>query len=315
LQSEREELSAQRDALREQLRALDEQHRELQETHAQAQRRATDLAIEAASDGHLPEEWVAEREMLIGRLADAETRLAEIDPNRVEELEQRCEMAIADVRDLKRRNMELEESLARAQAGGSRAAKPAAEIDGGSPDWEATKRRMLASLQADGDTAHSAEGEAGESDADSSEEAAAERLTIESTIQITDDIVAQKDRELAELKLLLSQQSDNIGSVAVGAAAIADVLGQDELIRQEREKLNSLQEEWREKLRRAEIDISIERARLARQRAEVDEKLQNIETHRTSQAPDGSGAAGDGSKKPVRGRWLARLGLKDDDAK
>ena len=78
---------------------------------------AADLAVEAASDRHLPEEWVAEREMLIGRLADAETRLSEVDPNRVEDLEQRREMAVADVRDLKRRNAELEESLARAGRG------------------------------------------------------------------------------------------------------------------------------------------------------------------------------------------------------
>jgi hypothetical protein len=289
----------------------------LQEAHADAHRRAADLAVEAASDGHVPEEWRAEREMLIGRLADAESRLAEIDPNRVEELEQRCEMAIADVRDLKRRNAELEEQLARAPAGDSRAPRPAEEFDGGSPDWEATKRRMLASLQADGDAAQRAEDdESGESAEEASDEASAERLTIESTIQITDEIVASKDRELAELKLLLSNQSDSIGSVAVGAAAIAGVLGQDELIRQEREKLNSLQEEWREKLRRAEIDISIERARLARQRAEVDEKLQNIETQRSAHSAEtGGGAPADGTKKPVRGRWLARLGLKDDDAK
>ena len=52
-----------------------------------------------------------------------------------------------------------------------------------------------------------------------------ERLTIESTVQITDEIVAQKDRDIAELRRILAQQSDNIGSISIGAAAVAQNVG------------------------------------------------------------------------------------------
>ena len=52
-----------------------------------------------------------------------------------------------------------------------------------------------------------------------------------------------KDQEIAELKELLQQQAENIGNFAVGASAIADVLDQDELIREERENLARMQEE------------------------------------------------------------------------
>ena len=158
---------------------------------------------------------------------------------------------------------------------------------------------MLESLEADGDD-HLA-GDA--------------RATIESTISITDDVVAHKDREIAELKLLLSQQSSNIGDLAVGAAAIAAALDEDELIQQERAKLAQLQDEWKSKLRQAEIDISVERAKITRDRAEIEDKLAAYEKDRARHVADGTtpSDAGDATKKPARGRWLARLGLKDGD--
>jgi hypothetical protein len=77
-----------------------------------------------------------------------------------------------------------------------------------------------------------------------------------------------------------------------------------------------LQEEWKSKLRQAEIDISVERAKITRDRAQVEEKLANYEVERARQVSDGDSSAGganDSGKKPIRGRWLARLGLKDGD--
>ena len=164
---------------------------------------------------------------------------------------------------------------------------------------------MLASLQADGDAAATAAGD--ESDAEANEEANAERLTIESTIQITDEIVAQKDRELAELKLLLSQQSDSIGSVAVGAAAIAGVLGQDELIRQEREKLNSLQEECAKSsaARKSTFPSSGPGSPANGPRSTRSCKASNRRACGSQPGEPGGGATSDSGKKPVRGRWLA----------
>ena len=115
--------------------------------------------------------------------------------------------------------------------------------------------------------------------------------------------------EIEELQRLLQDQSGNLGSVAVGAAALGEMFDQDEIIREERENLKQLQAQWEEKLRKAEIDLSVERAKIARERAELEERLHGGSPEEASEddEEDGSGKGG--------GRWLARLGLKDEEKK
>ncbi|MDZ4820457.1 MAG: hypothetical protein SGJ20_15935 [Planctomycetota bacterium] len=210
-----------------------------------------------------------------------------------EDLQRRFEMAVDDVRSLKRRNAELEDEVSALRALRSRAD----EKENPGKDWESLKRRMLAQLEADTNT---------------TPQRSEERISIESTIRITDQIVASKDQEIADLRKLLQEQSNNLGEVAVGTAAIAAALDQDELIQAERERLRAAAAEWRDKLRQAEIDISLERARIARDRAELEEKLQQLESDKAHGIPsDPSG--GDKQQKPQRGRWLERLGLKESD--
>ncbi len=138
-------------------------------------------------------------------------------------------------------------------------------------------------------------------------------MSLEATIAITDEVVAQKDREIAEMRQLLEEQAGNIGSIAVGATAIAGILDQDELIAQERARLAQVQGEWREKLRQAEIDISVQRATIARDRAQIDEKLANhqFDLDRIKAASPMAPGSGPGTK-PSR-RWLSRLGIKEVD--
>ena len=65
-------------------------------------------------------------------------------------------------------------------------------------------------------------------------------------------------------------------------------------------------ESLRKWLRQAEIDISVERAKLARERSEIEAKLRSVE--------DSSNDHSSGKSNPKQaGRWLTRLGLKDDD--
>jgi hypothetical protein len=196
-----------------------------------------------------------------------------------------------DLREEKARAAELEQKLAVARKNGGAPAVTA----GGGLDWEAQKLRMLAMLEEfdDGD-----------------EEQARERLTIQGTLEITDSVVAEKDQEIAELRKLLEEQSSNIGNVAVGAAAIAQLVGSDEVIQHERERARQLQAEWEEKMRTAEVEISVERAKLARERAELEEKLRNLEERASTIGPQAA-AASAGGKEAKRGRWLERLGLKD----
>jgi chromosome segregation ATPase len=255
---------------------------------------------ESQADGEI-ERLHADVEALRSRLAEAESRAgsasSEADSRKRDDLKRRFELAVEDLRELKQRNAELEEALSAAKAG-----KPARDADaGGKLDWEAQKRRLLAELEAD---------------SDEDEEQQEERLAIEDTIRITDEIVARKDQEIAGLKRVLEEQSSNLGTVAVGAAAIAEAFDQDELIRQERANLANVQQEWRDKLKQAEIDISVERARVARERLELEEKLQWLEAEKQKIVPadgktGGKGEAGSAAQR----RWWARLGLKEADEK
>jgi chromosome segregation ATPase len=260
-----------------------------------------ELANRQANDGNESAEIKRLRDeidSLRAQLATAESRpasteVSEEETRKREDMKRRFELAVEDLRDVKRRNSDLEEQLAVARAG-----QAMADVGSGvvKLDWEAQKRKLLASLEADEDD-------------DDDEHDREERLRIQSTIRITDEIVARKDQEIMELKRVLDDQSSNLGSVAVGASAIAEMFDQDELILQERENLARIQAEWRDKLRQAEIDISVERARMARERIELDEKLQSLQAEKDKFGDPSKGEA----SNPNQRRWWTRLGLKEQE--
>lgn len=208
-----------------------------------------------------------------------------------DDLQRRFEMALEDLREVKRRNSDLETQVASGPI-----SSPNKVVSAGRLDWESQKRQLLASLEADPEPA--------------SAEQQQQRLTIEGTIRITDEVVAGKDREIAELRAQLAAASHHASSGERGATA--DLINADEVIRQEREKLARLETEWREKLRKAEIDISVERAKIARDRAEIEEKLQSYQAQARQASNASSDADGSSAERPTR-RWLSRLGLKDLD--
>jgi len=122
-----------------------------------------------------------------------------------------------------------------------------------------------------------------------------------------------RDQEIVELRNLLDQQSEpRSDGIAIGASAIADTLDADALIQLEREKLKKLQVDWEEKFREGEIEASLERAKLSRDRQEVLEKKAELELqleHLKREYRQSSAANGGTSR-----RWLAKLGLADDEA-
>ena len=240
------------------------------------------------------------------RLLEAEEKLKESERHSppepsedlaqaLEDMKRRYELAMDDLREQKRRVAELEKQPTAAPH-----ARPVAD-QGEKVDWETQKQRMLAALEADADE-----------DDDDNEDRRQERLKIRDIISRTDAAIAAKDREIDELKQLLSAQSASLGQVAVGAAAFADVLSADEIVRTERERLHQLQHEWEEKLRQAEIDLSVQRARIARERAEIEERQRLLKDQQADSGVN-SGAETANPIKPQRGRWLTRLGLKDDE--
>jgi chromosome segregation ATPase len=298
--------------LREQLSGSRQQSEERGREIAQLKQRLDELAAQSAAgsaDPALAEELDslrAEREELLGRLDDAQQQLKQAQSAKggkaggaeVEDLKRRVELAMEEVRELKAEKNKLHQQLQSAQkiaaaAGGAVAGGPAM-------DWEAQKQRLLAQLESDFDT--------------NDQQQAKDKLTVKNAIAATEQALSEKDQEIEDLKQLLNSQSGNIGEMAVGAHAIAEVLDQDALIREERENLRTMQEEWREKLRKAEVDISVERATIARERSELEEKIQVLESERKRfEEVGGSSQSDEKGKKSNARRWLTRLGLKENE--
>ncbi len=201
-------------------------------------------------------------------------------------------MALEDLRQLRARHAETQQELTqlRARSGGA----------GTVLNWELEKQKILAALEA-------------ESERDSI--APEERIELRQVVARTDQfmtekdrLLAEKDREIEELKLLLENQSGNLGSVAVGAAALGQLFDQDSVIQEHRLHLEQLQTEMQEKMRQAEVEISLERAKLARERAKLEEQIRSL-------PPAAEPPSSEKPERGGRGRWRAQLGIAGEQPK
>jgi len=297
------QVSAELAEARAQLAANVAEMAQLQGAIEAAQRAATssadELARAVARQSSAREEVTrlrADYETVSAQLAEADARLKSAPQGGAsdsEDLQGRLELALDEVRELKRTNSDLESKLTKARNAPGVAA-PAAP--GGGLDWEAQKRRLLASLEADNDD-------------EADEERVAEKASIKETIRVTDLAIAKKDEEIAGLRRELEQLSATSPGTADAAAALLDA---DEIIRQERERLALLEAEWRDRIGKGEMELSVERAKLGRDRAEIAERLQQVGQSQNMRpgAPDSNDPG-----KAGRGRWLSRLGLKEVDEK
>jgi hypothetical protein len=223
-----------------------------------------------SNDSNQVAELLAENQRLTQENAELEARVAGSAATREQhELQQVYEMACQEIRELK------------AELANQPQIPEYVEEDDQTLDWESAKKKMLAELAAEDGLAES------------------EQKAIDRVIEKTNAAIAEKDAEIERLQLRLE--------VTGADKAIETMLDSDELVTQERERLATLQRDWEEKLRKAEIEISIERAMLAREKAEQDEQIRQLEERldETQTDPNDDG-------KPNRGRWLARLGLADD---
>jgi chromosome segregation ATPase len=291
-----QEVKADHRELQRQLESLQEECRILRDKSSAAENSVDRREVERIEAEK--KELAAHLADLEGRLAGTRQELADVRANSGEDgedgdsLRRRYEMSIDDLRELKARNEELQEQLARARQGGG---GNAGQISTGVLNWEAEKQRILAALEADFE--------------EEKEEDREEKIKIQEVIRRTDRVVAEKNKEIGELRALLESQTNNIGSMSVGAAALGQILDTDALIQEERKNLARLQEECRDKLRQAEVEISLERAKIARERSQLDEKLRAL----VQQGVNLTAAAEKQPAKPPRGRWLARLGLTDSE--
>ncbi len=74
-----------------------------------------------------------------------------------------------------------------------------------------------------------------------------------------------------------------------------------------------MQEQWRDKVRQAEVELALERAKIARQRAELEEQIRARGGRRAGGAAAAATDMDRLAERSAGGRWLARLGLTDAD--
>lgn len=207
-------------------------------------------------DSHLVEELRDE----VNRLRSGDVQEGESHTALDDQLRERLEMATCEIIDLRTQNEELNERVTRLQINtAAHGHMPHLGQEGMS--WEERKKLLLAQLDA-------------EQDGIEPEVVAAKRIDIEEILKTTDAEVARRDREIAELRSLVEQQANANQGVAVGAAAVAQLIESDELVQEEREKLRAIQKSWEEKFRQSEIELSMERAKLARERLQIEEQKQ-----------------------------------------
>ncbi len=273
---------------------------ELELTHSQSQRSRRENDQRGEELDRLSDHLRSLRVELESRQAEwekARSQVLDQDQGSVQQADgdflRRYEKVLDEARGLRNRVQELEQQLARRE----RSVEQPRPLSGGVLDWEAEKRRIVARLEAETADAEDADGDQ-------------QRLQIREVVEKTDRIIADKQAEIEALQQVLQNQASNLGSLAVGAAAVGQLLDKDAVVREERENLRRLKQQWEEQMRQSEIETSIERAAIARQRAELEDRIKEFEARKSLASSSSHSAAGP-PEKPVRGRWLARLGLKE----
>lgn len=275
-------------------RQLEERSRQLEEVQEALTVERQRLAEREPVDAGQLESLAKERDALADKCRELEEQIATIEPhdaNERSDLERRYELALEDLRQAKKERDELEAQVSQD------AAARGGIIDGN--DWQAQKARLLAQLEGESDDEANTPGRK------------AERLRIEAAIESTDKAVAAKERRIAELTTQLEELTSKVQDTpepvdleAQRREQEAEILDADEVIQKERTRLTELQEEWAGKVRAAELELSVERAKLARERASMEATIAAAARNEGESSSDGS--------QPRR-RWLAALGLGESD--
>ncbi|MEM7476984.1 MAG: hypothetical protein AAF483_18525 [Planctomycetota bacterium] len=193
-----------------------------------------------------------------------------LDSDHIDELEQMLSHSQEELEILKNQNSDLAAQLAKQQVLNSSSEAHFA-CDEENLTWEDRKRLIMQQLADEDD-----------------EQEAGHRAEIEQILASTEQALEHKTREIEELREQLQ----------AGGAAEVDAVQQDEAVQEELNRLKQIEAEWEEKLRQAEIDLSAERAKLARERSELEEELTGIRKDKD-----------EGAKNR---KWLDHLGLREE---
>jgi len=293
------EVTTKQDCFQTRLVQLEEERREIETLADQTRRQRQRIAQEFRQERTALHRRLAAAEQLTQATTAQPATETTIEPpsaptpqddTTAADWERKYGLAMEELRKLRSENKELQAQAAQPAAPSNAPIQPA--VAGGGFDWEAEKRRLVSQLDAGHDATDSA--------------ARQDRLRIEDVIRRTDEIVAAKDQEIARLREELEQERKASQSMVGNADELEQLVDADELIQQERAHLEELQQQLRDKLRKAEVELSMERAKIARERVELEELAESIPTA----APQAPKSTEEG--KP-RGRWLSRLGLAGEE--
>lgn len=119
-----------------------------------------------------------------------------------------------------------------------------------------------------------------------------------------------RNEEIEELKRRLAEQSEQLLTMEERdfEASSSPPVDIDKLVEEEQKKLEALQAEWREMLRKAEVEISIERAKLARDKRNLENEVGGYQDEISSLKRDVENLQA-GRETSRGGNWLSRLGL------
>ncbi len=208
------------------------------------------------------------------------------------ELRQQLQSALAETEDLRQQNSDLAARLAQQLTSAATSDKPTGRGSGEQLSWE--QRKLLILKQLEDDSISGNEFIPHE-----------EKLSIQEVLDSTQAEITRRDEEIEELREIVRMQSEARDGLAIGAAGVAQMLDGDELIQQERQKLREIQEEWESKLRQAEIDLSMERAKIARERIALDKQKEELSQYTKEVVMPACTGKGKGKER----RWLSILGL------
>ncbi len=220
-------------------------------------------------------------------------------PEETDSLRQQILLLENEVVELERQNRDLSAQVDSAQ---TRHAVVSPDVIYETMSWEDRKQLILKQMESE--------------DFDTDEFASSVSSDLDVTSHISDDPVkfvtqltdelARREQELSELRHLLDQQSETRqAGVSIGAAGIAAMIESDELVQEERQRLQKLQTEWEDKFRQGEIEASLERAKLSRERRELAAKQLELERELEKIRLNAQQASEKGKPR----KWLSELGL------
>lgn len=195
---------------------------------------------------------------------------------------------------------------------GGQETEPAPEMD-----WEERKRQILAELENDSFDA--------ESFLTTMNEDIASGNGIVGGFESPAEYVEALNAELKNLsQRLQTQEKENqdlitrLESASAQASEVSQSLEDipvDEQVQQERDKLARMEADWQERFREAEIEASMERAKMSRERRMMELKNQALEEQVEALKVYEKDLANSQSKETggARRKWMAKLGISEDE--